>query len=195
MLQVQTQTGSPASSRSPGDGQAPSLPTGARDAEEGRPGCDSTAPLSQSTHVPLGGLSTPETRRSPSLFLRPQGGVAGSHGRVLLFPKYVCCVNTIVKYKPSVGDGGVGAGAGRGGAPGAAPAVSVGEERPCIPSGCQAVQTTLSSTLTWPGPLRERVRGGGGGQGVGLNLSLSPAPTPRWTQKNNPASTALSSDP
>lgn len=74
-------------------------------------------------------------------------------------------------------------------APSPAPAVSVEEERPCIPSCCQASQIILSSNLTWLEPFRERVRGGGGSQGVRLNFSLSSAP------KNNPASTTLSFDP
>lgn len=63
----------------------------------------------------------PEIRPSPALLLQPQGGMASSHGRVLLFPKYVCCINTIVKWKPSVGDGGVGAREGRGSVPGGGP--------------------------------------------------------------------------
>lgn len=99
-------------------------------------------------------------------------------------------------------DGGVGARAGRGGVPGTgqplpgpAPAVSVEEDGPCVPSRCQASQTILSSNLTWLEPSRERVRGGGGSGGIRLNFSLSLAPRPRRTQKNNPASTALSFDP
>lgn len=145
----------------------------------------------------------PEIRPSPALLLQPQGGMASSHGRVLLFPKYVCCINTIVKWKPSVGDGGVGAREGRGSVPGGGPpspapppptpprAVGVEEERSCIPSRCQAAQTPLSSNSTWPEQFREgqgrrrQLGGGGGGGGSrGVMLNCSQAPRPCWTQKN-----------
>lgn len=57
------------------------------------------------------------------------------------------------KREPSVSDGGIIAGKGEAVILGMAgcvqPApVSMGEERPCSPSGCQAVQTLLSSTST-----------------------------------------------
>lgn len=39
----------------------------------------------------------PEIRPSPALLLQPQGGMASSHERVLLFLKYVCCINTVIK--------------------------------------------------------------------------------------------------
>ena len=61
--------------------------------------------------------------------------------------------------------------------------VSVGEERPCSPSGCQAIQTLLSSTSTlleqftetW-GRWRQLGGGRGGSQGVMLNCSQAPRP-------------------
>lgn len=51
-------------------------------------------------------------------------------------------------------------------APSPAPAVSVEEDGPCVPSCCQASQTILSSNFTWLEPSRERVRGGGGSQRI-----------------------------
>lgn len=97
--------------------------------EEGMPGHESPAPLPQSTSVPSGGPRSTRRSARPALLLQPQGGMASSHGRVLLFPKYVCCINTIVKCKPSVGDGGVGARAGRGSVP------DHGQPRPAQPGG------------------------------------------------------------
>lgn len=80
-------------------------------------GTQVTGPTASEHLGPLGRTPQQPEISWPALLLQPQGGMAGSHGRVLLFPKYVCCINTIVKCKPSVGDGGVGARAGRGSVP------------------------------------------------------------------------------
>ena len=97
--------------------------------------------------------------------------MASSHGRVLLFPKYVCCINTIVKWKPSVGDGGVGAREGRGSVPGdgqprpAQPRRPVWRRRGPVshhavrPHRPYFLQTSLGRSNL------ERVRGGGGSWG------------------------------
>lgn len=125
----------------------------AGDPEEGMEMCVKGPTVSEHPRTLGRTLWHPEIRPSPALLLQPQGGMASSHGRVLLFPKYVCCINTVIKGEPSVSDGGVIAGKGEAvilvmaGCVQPAP-VSVGEERPCSPSGCQAVQTLLSSTST-----------------------------------------------
>lgn len=98
-------------------------------AQRGDAGTRVTGPTASEQLGPLGRTPQQPEISPPALLLQPQGGMAGSHGRVLLFPKYVCCINTIVKCKPSVGDGGVGARAGRGSVP------DQGQPRPGGPGG------------------------------------------------------------
>lgn len=101
--------------------------------------------------------------------------------RVLLFPKYVCCINTVIKGEPSVSDGGGGSLFSDGWLCPASPGQH-GEERPCSPSGCQAIQTLLSSTSTllehqrYLGRREATGRRRGAGQGVTLNCSQAPRP-------------------
>lgn len=105
--------------------------------------------------------------------------MASSQERVLLFPKYVCSINTIIKGKPSVSDGGVEARAGAAAFLAMAsraqpnPAVSVEEERPCIPSCCQAAQNLLSANFAWLKQLRE---GDGRRRQQGSYAKLLPLP-------------------
>lgn len=86
----------------------------AGDTEEGMEMCVKGPTVSEHPGTLGRTLWHPEIRPSPALLLQPQGGMASSHGRVLLFPKYVCCINTVIKGEPSVGDGGGGSDPGNG---------------------------------------------------------------------------------
>lgn len=75
-----------AGSPSPGDGQPPSLLTGACDSEEGRPGHESVALLSQSTYMPLVVSSAPRDQDSPALLLHHEVVWPAAMGEFFFFP-------------------------------------------------------------------------------------------------------------